>query len=119
MRPFPGEADGVRNRRLDRNGNDGAQGHRRVIRRVVTFLVRAAASLWALPIALEVRMSPLLSVEDAAAELGTPVRFVRRLVHERRIRFHKIGKYVRIARTDLEEFVAAGAIAPLPPRRPS
>jgi len=47
-------------------------------------------------------MATLLTVEDAAAELGTPVRFVRRLIHERRIRFHKIGKYVRIARIDLQ-----------------
>ncbi|MDQ1747038.1 MAG: Helix-turn-helix domain [Frankiaceae bacterium] len=39
-------------------------------------------------------MTTLLTVEDAAAELGTPVRFVRRLIQERRIRFHKIGKYV-------------------------
>lgn len=62
-------------------------------------------------------MSPLLSVEEAATELGTPVCFVRRLVHERRIRFHKIGKYVRIARADLEAFVAAGEVAPIPPRR--
>jgi excisionase family DNA binding protein len=60
----------------------------------------------------EVRMAALLSVEEVAAELGTPVRFVRRLIHERRIRFHKIGKYVRISRSDLEAFIAAGAIPP-------
>jgi excisionase family DNA binding protein len=59
-------------------------------------------------------MSPLLSVEDAAMELGTTVRFVRRLVHERRIRFHKIGKFVRIARGDLEAFISAGEVPPLP-----
>ena len=57
-------------------------------------------------------MTTLLTVEDAAAELGTPVRFVRRLVHERRIRFHKIGKYVRIARADLDAFIAAGQVPP-------
>lgn len=34
-------------------------------------------------------MSALLTVEAAAAELGTPVRFVRRLVAERRIRFRR------------------------------
>jgi len=58
-------------------------------------------------------MATLLTVEDAAAELGTPVRFVRRLIHERRIRFHKIGKYVRIAKSDLEAFIAAGEVAPV------
>ena len=57
-------------------------------------------------------MTTLLTVEDAAAELGTPVRFVRRLVQERRIRFHKIGKYVRIARADLDAFIAAGQVPP-------
>ena len=57
-------------------------------------------------------MTTLLTVEDAAAELGTPVRFVRRLIHERRIRFHKIGKYVRIARTDLDAFIAAAEVPP-------
>lgn len=59
-------------------------------------------------------MSAMLTVEAAAEELGTPVRFVRRLIHERRIRFHKIGKCVRIARPDLEAFVAAGAVDPGP-----
>jgi excisionase family DNA binding protein len=57
-------------------------------------------------------MATLLTVEDAAAELGTPVRFVRRLVHERRIRFHKIGKYVRIAHADLAAFIESGAVPP-------
>jgi excisionase family DNA binding protein len=55
-------------------------------------------------------MSSLLTVEAAADELGTPVRFVRRLIAERRIRFHKIGKYVRIDRRDLEAFVANGTV---------
>jgi excisionase family DNA binding protein len=59
-------------------------------------------------------LSALLSVEDVAVELGTTVRFVRRLVQERRIRFHKIGKFVRIARTDLEAFVSAAEVPPLP-----
>lgn len=55
-------------------------------------------------------MADLLTVEAAAAELGTPVRFVRRLIQERRIRFHKIGKYVRIAPADLEAFVQSGVV---------
>jgi excisionase family DNA binding protein len=57
-------------------------------------------------------MAALLTIEDAAAELGTPVRFVRQLIHERRIRFHKIGKYVRIARADLDAFIAAAQLPP-------
>ena len=55
-------------------------------------------------------MSKFLTVEEAADQLGTPVRFVRRLIHERRIPFHKIGRYVRIDQTDLAAFIAAGRI---------
>lgn len=54
----------------------------------------------------------LLNVEQAAARLGTPTRFVRRLIAERRIRYTKIGKYVRILSTDLEAFIVNNAIAP-------
>ena len=57
-------------------------------------------------------MSAMLTVDAAAEELGTPVRFVRRLIQERRIRFHKIGKYVRIARADLDAFIAASTVTP-------
>jgi excisionase family DNA binding protein len=54
----------------------------------------------------------LLSVGEAAGRLGTPVRFVRRLIAERRIRFYKIGRYVRLDAADLDAFVAAGKIDP-------
>ena len=49
----------------------------------------------------------LLTVEEAAARLGTSTRFVRRLVFERRIAYIKVGRYVRIAEVDLVGFVAA------------
>jgi excisionase family DNA binding protein len=52
----------------------------------------------------------LLTVEEAADRLGTSVRFVRRLVAERRIAYVKVGRHVRIAQTDLVEFVAAGRV---------
>lgn len=54
----------------------------------------------------------LLDVETAALALGTPARFVRRLVAERRIRFYKIGRYVRIDPRDLDAFIAAGTVEP-------
>jgi excisionase family DNA binding protein len=38
------------------------------------------------------------------------VRFVRRLVLERRIAYIKVGRHVRITETDLAGFVAAGRI---------
>ena len=55
-------------------------------------------------------MDTLLSVEQAAERLGTSVRFVRRLVFERRIAYVKLGRHVRIAEADLASFVAAGRI---------
>ena len=57
-------------------------------------------------------MDTLLTVEQAADRLGTSTRFVRRLVAERRIAYHKVGRHVRIAEADLINYVAAGRIAP-------
>ena len=53
-------------------------------------------------------LDTLLSVEQAAERLGTSVRFVRRLIAERRIAYVKVGRHVRIAEADLSSFVAAG-----------
>jgi excisionase family DNA binding protein len=55
----------------------------------------------------------LFSVEQAAERLGTSVRFVRRLVFERRIAFVKVGRHVRIASGDLDAYVAAGRVSAL------
>ncbi len=48
----------------------------------------------------------LSSIEQAADYLGVEVRFMRRLVLERRIRHAKVGKYVRFFPADLDAFVA-------------
>jgi excisionase family DNA binding protein len=50
---------------------------------------------------------PLLDVKRAAEYVGVTERFVRRLVAERRIRYHKLGRFVRIAQSDLDAFLAA------------
>jgi excisionase family DNA binding protein len=55
-------------------------------------------------------VSGYLTVVEAAEYLNTSVRFVRRLVAERRIAFHKVGAHVRIAVVDLEDFVRAGRV---------
>jgi excisionase family DNA binding protein len=55
-------------------------------------------------------LDTLLSVEQAAERLGTSVRFVRRLVFERRIAYVKLGRHVRITADDLDTFVAAGRV---------
>jgi excisionase family DNA binding protein len=52
----------------------------------------------------------LLTVEEATGRLGTSVRFVRRLIAERRIAYVKVGRHVRIAEDDLVRFVAAGRV---------
>jgi excisionase family DNA binding protein len=55
-------------------------------------------------------LDTLLTVEQAADRLGTSVRFIRRLIAERRIAYHKVGRHVRIAEHDLINFVAAGRV---------
>ena len=55
----------------------------------------------------------LLTVEAAAERLSTSVRFIRRLVAQRRIEFVKVGRHVRISESALAEFVAAGRVAPM------
>jgi excisionase family DNA binding protein len=53
------------------------------------------------------------SLGRAAAILGTEVRFTRRLVAERRIRFTHVGRYVRIPESALREFIKAGMDEPV------
>jgi len=55
----------------------------------------------------------LLTLEQAAEVLGTKVRFTRRLVAERRIRFTHVGRHVRIPESALREFIAAGTVEPI------
>jgi excisionase family DNA binding protein len=59
----------------------------------------------------------LLNVEQTAKRLGTEVRFVRRLVAERRIRFYKVGKYVRFHPDDVAEFIRNGQVDVVRPVR--
>jgi excisionase family DNA binding protein len=56
---------------------------------------------------------PLLTVAEAAELLKTSERFPRRLIAERRIRFVKVGRYVRIPESALREFVTAGLVEPM------
>jgi excisionase family DNA binding protein len=59
-----------------------------------------------------ITMGTYLTVEQAADYLNTSVRFVRRLIEERRIAFHRFGRHVRLATADLDHFVQAGRIEP-------
>jgi excisionase family DNA binding protein len=55
-------------------------------------------------------LDTLLTVDQAAERLETSVRFVRRLIAERRIAYVKLGRHVRIAAEDLEAFIVAGRV---------
>jgi excisionase family DNA binding protein len=59
-------------------------------------------------------LDTLLSVAQAAERLGTSVRFVRRLIAERRIAYTKLGRHVRIATRDLDAYVASGRVEARP-----
>ncbi len=58
----------------------------------------------------------LLTVAEAAEALRTSERFPRRLIAERRIRFTRIGRHVRIPESALREFIDAGLVEPLTTR---
>ena len=58
-------------------------------------------------------IEPLLTLEEVAEALGTKLRFTRRLVAERRIRFTHVGRYVRIPESALREFIKAGMVEPV------
>lgn len=58
-------------------------------------------------------MEKLLNVDEAAAALGTSSRFPRRLIAERRIRFVRIGRHVRIPASAIQEYVESGTIEPI------
>jgi excisionase family DNA binding protein len=59
----------------------------------------------------------LLTVAEAAEVLRTSERFPRRLIAERRIRFTRIGRHVRVPESALREFIAAGLVEPITTRR--
>jgi len=59
----------------------------------------------------------LLTCAEAAEVLGTFTtsgeRFPRRLIAERRIRFVRVGRHVRIPDSALSEFIAHGTVEPI------
>jgi excisionase family DNA binding protein len=57
--------------------------------------------------------SELLTVSQAAVVMGMSARYVRRLVTERRIAFHRLGRSVRIAASDVEAHVVSGRVEPM------
>ena len=62
------------------------------------------------PCADRINVDQLLTLDEVASRMGVPFRMVRRLTSDRRIAFVKVGKYVRIPASAVEEFIAAGYI---------
>lgn len=62
-------------------------------------------------------MERLLTVDQVAERLGTGVRFARRLVEERRIRYVKVGRHVRIPESAVSDYLAAHTVEPVRLRR--
>lgn len=58
----------------------------------------------------------LLTIAEAAGVLSTTERFPRRLIEQRRIRFVRIGRHVRIPESALREFITAGLVEPVTTR---
>lgn len=53
-----------------------------------------------------------LNYEEAARELNIATATLQRWVQQRKIRFLKIGKFVRFRRSDLEEFIQRNTVEP-------
>jgi excisionase family DNA binding protein len=59
------------------------------------------------------RSTRLIDISDAAETLGVSVRYVRRLVAERRIPYVKLGHYIRFDRDELELWIDEARVRPL------
>jgi excisionase family DNA binding protein len=55
----------------------------------------------------------LLTVVQVAELLATNPRYPRRLIAERRIRFVRVGRHVRIPESAVREFIEAGTVEPI------
>jgi len=49
---------------------------------------------------------PLIDISTLAERLGVTERFVRRLVEERRVSYHKIGKFIRFDPNEISGWIA-------------
>jgi excisionase family DNA binding protein len=55
---------------------------------------------------------PMLKPEEVAERLNVSLRFIRRLCHERRVPYTKIGKFVRFDADELEAWIATQQVVP-------
>lgn len=54
------------------------------------------------------QQQPLMTIDEAAAYLNVPARWVADAVRQRKVRCTRIGKHVRFRVEQLDELVAAG-----------
>lgn len=62
----------------------------------------------------QIPVDRLLTVEEAAIRMNVKPRFIRRLIHERRIDVRHVGRFVRIRESAVEAFIEAGAVPAVP-----
>jgi excisionase family DNA binding protein len=55
---------------------------------------------------------PMLKPEEVAERLNVSLRFIRRLCHERRVPYTKVGKFVRFDADELEAWIATQRVVP-------
>lgn len=58
-------------------------------------------------------MKKYLTVGETAEYLNTSERFVRRLIAERRVAYHHVGRHIRFAVADLDAWLTTCRVEPL------
>jgi excisionase family DNA binding protein len=54
----------------------------------------------------------MLKPEEAAERLNVSLRFIRRLCHERRVPYTRVGKFVRFDVDEFEAWIATRRVVP-------
>jgi excisionase family DNA binding protein len=54
----------------------------------------------------------MLKPEEVAERLNVSLRFIRRLCHERRVPYTKVGKFVRFDADELEAWITTQRVVP-------
>ena len=52
----------------------------------------------------------LFDVDQAAGYLKVTSRMIRRLIAERRVPFYRVGRHVRLRRSDLDQLLQSGRV---------
>lgn len=53
-----------------------------------------------------------LNIKDASKRLGVSVRYMRRMVEERRVRYLKLGRLIRFRAADLDDYLRRAEVQP-------